>query len=90
MKNLEILKKISSIDFTGKGESFVEQRFLTPLLECLGYENHKDYEVHRHGDAEISFKLNYPPVETGAKKVKHYNPDYVPTIRKKNILDNRS
>lgn len=83
MKNLEILKKISSIDFTGKGESFVEQRFLTPLLECLGYENHKDYEVHRHGDAEISFKLNYPPVETGAKKVKHYNPDYVPTIRKK-------
>lgn len=83
MKNLEILRKISSLDFTGKGESFVEQRFLTPLLECLGYENHKDYEVHRHGDAEINFKLNYPPVETGAKKVKHYHPDYVPTIRKK-------
>ncbi len=28
-------------------------------------------------------KLNYPPVESGAKKVKHYNPDYIPTIRKK-------
>lgn len=83
MKNKEILNKIKDIDFDGKGESFVEQKFITPLLECLGYENHKDYEVHRHGDEAIDFKLNYPPVEHGAKKVKHYNPDFVPTIRKK-------
>lgn len=27
-------------------------------------------------------KLTYPPVEKGARKVKHYNPDYIPTIRK--------
>jgi hypothetical protein len=53
------------------------------LLECLGYETHKDYEVLRHGDDGASFKLHYPPVEKGAQRVKHYNPDYVPTIRKK-------
>jgi len=83
MKNKEILNALKDISFNEKGESFVEQKFITPLLECLGYENHKDYDVYRHGDKAINFKLNYPPVETGAKKVKHYNPDFVPTIRKK-------
>lgn len=83
MNTLEILKKLSNLTFDGKGESFVEQKFLSPLLECLGYETHKDYEIYRHGDSVIDFKLNYPPVESGAKKVKHYNPDYIPTIRKK-------
>jgi hypothetical protein len=39
--------------------------------------------VRRHGDDETSFKLHYPPVEKGAKRVKHYNPDDMPTIRKK-------
>jgi hypothetical protein len=77
------LRQLEAIDFTGKAEAFVESRFLTPLLECLGYETHKDYEVLRHGDDGASFKLSYPPVERGAQKVKHYNPDYVPTIRKK-------
>src|SRR5919202_6911922 len=78
-----ILNQLALIDFEGKGESFVEARFLTPLLECLGYDKHKDYEVIRHGDEGSSFKLKYPPVEKGAKSVKHYNPDYMPTIRKK-------
>jgi hypothetical protein len=77
------LAQIESLDFVGKGESFVESKFLTPLLECLGYETHRDYEVIRHGDDGSSFNLNYPPVEAGAKRVKHYHPDYVPTIRKK-------
>jgi len=77
------LAEIESLDFSDKGESFVESKFLTPLLECLGYETHRDYEVIRHGDDGSAFKLNYPPVEVGAKRVKHYNPDYVPTIRKK-------
>ena len=77
------LAEIEALDFTGRGESFVESKFLTPLLECLGYETHRDYEVIRHGDDGSSFKLKYPPVETGAKRVKHYNPDYIPTIRKK-------
>lgn len=77
------LRKLEALDFTAKAEAFVESRFLTPLLECLGYETHKDYEVLRHGDDGASFKLSYPPVERGAQKVKHYNPDYVPTIRKK-------
>lgn len=82
---MDILQKIealSLLDFTGKGEAFVESKFLTPLLEYLGYESHNDYEVLRHGDDGSSFKLNYPPVERGAVKVKHYNPDYIPTIRK--------
>lgn len=52
-------------------------------MECLGYESHKDYEVVRHGDDGSSVKLSYPPVEKGAVRVKHYYPDYVPTIRKK-------
>jgi hypothetical protein len=79
----ERLKKLQLLDFGGKGESFVESNFLTPLLECLGYETYKDYEVRRHGDDDTSFKLHYPPVEQGARKVKHYQPDYMPTIRKK-------
>ncbi|HWZ52769.1 MAG TPA: hypothetical protein VNW54_15025 [Granulicella sp.] len=79
----ERLKRLQLLDFEGKGEPFVESNFLTPLLECLGYETHKDYEVRRHGDDGTSFKLRYPPVEKGARKVRHYNPDYMPTIRKK-------
>jgi len=71
------------LDFSDKGEAFVEARFLTPLLAHLGYETHRDYEVLRHGDNGSTFKLHYPPVEMGAQRVKHYNPDYVPTIRKK-------
>jgi hypothetical protein len=78
-----ILQELAALDFSGKGEAFVESRFLTPLLSCLGYETHKDYEVLRHGDDGSAFKLHYPPVEKGAQRVKHYNPDYVPTIRKK-------
>lgn len=77
------LTELEELDFAGRGEAFVESRFLTPLLECLGYEQHKDYEVIRHGDDGSAFKLQYPPVEKGAQRVKHYNPDYAPTIRKK-------
>ena len=77
------LNLLANISFEGKGESFVEQRFLTPLLEMLGYDSHKDYEVIRHGDDGSSFKLKCPPVENGNKTIKTYNPDYVPTIRKK-------
>lgn len=83
LKIPETLKKLELLDFDGKAEAFVEQKFLTPLLECLGYESHKDYEVIRHGDDNSSFKLKHPPVESGATKVKSYHPDYVPTIRKK-------
>lgn len=82
---VEKLKEIAKLNFDGRGESFVESSFIYPLLECLGYEQHKDYEVLVHGDDKSNFKLNYPPVERGAKKVKHYNPDYVPTIRKKSF-----
>jgi hypothetical protein len=77
------LQRLERLDFSGKAEAYVEQMYLTPLLACLGYEAHKDYEVIRHGDDGSSFKLRYPPVEKGAKKVKQYNPDYIPTIRKK-------
>jgi len=79
----ELLRELERLDFSGKGEEFVEARFLTPLLRCLGYQEHKDYEVLRHGDDGSSFVLAYPPVENGAKRVKHYKPDYIPTIRKK-------
>jgi hypothetical protein len=78
-----LLSQLEAPDFTGKGETFVESKFLTPLLECLGYEIHTDYEVIRHGDDGSAFKLRYPPVESGAVKVKHYHPDYIPKIRKK-------
>jgi hypothetical protein len=77
------LRELEALDFTGRAEAFVESRFLTPLLACLGYEAHRDYEVIRHGDDGAAFKLRYPPVEKGAQRVKHYYPDYVPTIRKK-------
>jgi hypothetical protein len=45
-----LLSQLEALDFTGKGEAFVESKFLTPLLDCLGYEVHRDYEVIRHGD----------------------------------------
>lgn len=83
MNALPALQQLQSLDFSGKGEAFVESRFLTPLLEALGYETHRDYEVVRHGDDGSAFRLNYPPVERGAQRVKHYHPDYIPTIRKK-------
>jgi len=79
----DVLGELERLDFSDKGEAFVESRFLTPLLHCLGYDRHKDYEVIRHGDGGAGFKLHYPPVESGAQRVKHYNLDYVPTIRKK-------
>ena len=79
----ERLSQLEALDFTGKGEAFVESRFITPLLECLGYETHEDYDVRRHGDDETSLRLHYPPVERGAERVKHYNPDYIPKIRKR-------
>lgn len=78
-----MLRQLEQLDFEGKAEAFVEAKFLTPLLECLGYEQHSDYEVYRHGDEGASFKLRYPPVEKGGRPVKNYNPDFVPTIRKK-------
>jgi hypothetical protein len=78
--HLQKIKELEGLDFSGKGEAFVESKFLSPLLECLGYEKHRDYEVIRHGDDGSAFKLTYPPVANGAKKVRHYHPDY--TIRK--------
>ncbi|WP_316235298.1 MULTISPECIES: hypothetical protein [unclassified Bradyrhizobium] len=82
-KHKQVLEGLARLDFTDKGESFVEQKFVTPLLECLGYETHKDYEVIRHGDDGSAFKLRHPPVERGALRDRTYIPDYVPTIRKK-------
>jgi hypothetical protein len=81
--HLQLIRHLERLDFSGKGEAFAESMYINPLLECLGYDAHKDYEVVRHGDDGSSFKLKYPPVEKGAVSVKHYNPDYIPTIRKK-------
>src|SRR5690606_22250592 len=81
--HIELVDALHVLNFVDKGEAFVEQKFVTPFLEALGYDSHKDYEVKRHGDKAASCKLRYPPVHHGAKKVKHYHPDYVPTIRKK-------
>jgi hypothetical protein len=78
-----LIAQITALDFAGKGEAFVEAKFLSPLLQCLGYEAHKDYEVLRHGDDGAAFKLRYPPVEKGALRARHYHPDYIPTVRKK-------
>src|ERR1700733_1024433 len=64
------LTHLATLDFTNKGEAFVESRFITPLLEGLGYEAHKDYEVRRHGDDGTAFKLRYPPVERGGTQGK--------------------
>lgn len=77
------LRELEKLAFDGKGEPFVESNFLTPLLGCLGYEEHRDYDVIRHGDDGSSFKLRYPPVERGGKPVRNFNPDFIPTIRKK-------
>jgi Type I restriction enzyme R protein N terminus (HSDR_N) len=81
-KYQQFLSDLEVLDFTGRGEAYVEQAFLTPLLRLLGYEATKDYEVIRHGDDGSAFKLKYPPVESGAVRVKHYDLDYIPTIRK--------
>jgi hypothetical protein len=35
-----LLKELQALDFTDKGEAFVEARFLTPLLTGLGYSGH--------------------------------------------------
>lgn len=77
------LDQLQMLCFDGKGEDYVREKYLTPLLMQLGYELDKDYEVYRSGDKNVDLKLNYPPVACGAKKVKHYKPDYIPTIRKK-------
>lgn len=77
------LRRLEDLDFSGKGEEYVREAYITPLLGRLGYEAHKDYEVIRPGDDGSSFRLKYPPVEKGARKVKHYKPDYIPTVRKK-------
>lgn len=61
----ERLTELARLDFSGRAEAFVEAKFLTPLLELLGYDQHKDYEVLRHGDDAASFKIHYP-VEKGA------------------------
>lgn len=55
----QVLEGLEHLDFAGKGEAFVESSFLTPLLQCLGYDRHKDYEVIRHGDDGSAFKLRY-------------------------------
>lgn len=52
-----VLMELERLDFTGKGEEFVQSKFLTPLLERLGYDRHKDYEVIRHGDDGRAFRL---------------------------------
>jgi hypothetical protein len=31
----EQLSQLEKLNFTGKGEAFVESRFITPLLQCL-------------------------------------------------------
>ena len=80
---LQEYRSLEKLDFSGKGESFVEAEFITPLLKFLGYDSHRDYEVRRHGDDEMTFKLQYPPVASGSKKGRRYYPDYMPTIRKK-------
>lgn len=78
------LETLTTLNFDGRGEAFIEDRFVTPLLMHLGYEI-DEYEVYRHGDDAASFKLKYPPVSNGAKTNRTYNPDYVPTIRKKSF-----
>jgi len=86
MNNIEeILKRLEMLDFIDRGESYVESNYIVPLLGLLGYNEHKDYEAIVHGDKASSFKLQYPPVEVGAKAVKHYHPDYIPAIRKKSF-----
>jgi hypothetical protein len=57
-RHRQALEALTRLDFTDIGEAFVEQKFVTPLLECLGYESHKDYEAIRHGDDGAAFKLN--------------------------------
>ena len=79
---METLKRLSELDFSNKGEDLLNQISNAPF-RLLGYETHDDYEVLRHGDEGTSFKLRHISVEKGAIKVKNYNPDYIPTIRKK-------
>ena len=76
-------KLLEHLDFDGKGENFVRENFVSPLLKYLGYECHKDYKVLRDGDEDMSFKLRHISVERGARKMKNLNPDYMPTIRKR-------
>jgi|GEM_PF-3901214 len=78
----EILARLKRLKFDGRAENFAEVEFVHPLFEALGYKQ-EDYDVIHHGDDGASFKLRFPAVELGAVKVKSYNPDYIPTMRKK-------
>ena len=80
---LQEYRALEKLDFSGKGEQFVRENFVSPLLKYLGYDGHKDFEVKRDGDEGMSFKLKHISVERGARKIKALNPDYMPTIRKR-------
>jgi hypothetical protein len=44
-KCLQSLRDFEVLDFTGKGEAYVEQAFLTPLLRLLGERMVRDAQV---------------------------------------------
>lgn len=74
---------LASLDLDGAGEQTVREKLITPLLEHLGYDLDKDYEVLRDGDKGANFKLKLPAVKGGGKVSASFKPDYVPTVRKK-------
>ena len=77
------ISNLAELDLANAGEQTVRERLITPLLEHLGYDLDKDYEVRRDGDKGASFKLKLPAVRGGGKTSTTFKPDYVPTVRKK-------
>lgn len=77
------ISDLAKLALDGAGEQTVREKLITPLLEHLGYDLDKDYEVRRDGDKMANFKLKLPAVRGGGKVSASFKPDYVPTVRKK-------
>jgi hypothetical protein len=73
------LSKLCKLNFDFQNEAFVRERFITPLLELLGYDQYGYTDVIRDGNKQ-QWKKTF--VINGSKKIKSQKPDYVTTIIK--------
>lgn len=75
---INVLTRLSEMNFLNFTETDVREEFLTPLLTLLGYQKNTDYEVER----EESFSTREMSLNIGREKIKL---DYIFNIRKRNF-----
>jgi hypothetical protein len=81
-QDIELLRKLSTKDFSNFNEQDVREEYITPLLTLLGYEKNTDYEVEREENSKLK-KMSIPKnlnLRIGSKNLKL---DYKFNIRKK-------